>query len=91
MSRVTNSLVGKAKHFILPGAVAAVTALGTALFVSQSGVHASAVTASPLDDNSVSALTSLDQAVESVAARVTPAVERVKKSQHCRSSPRKGV
>jgi len=77
MSYVTNSLVGKAKHLILPASVAAVTALGTALFVSQSGVHASAVTASPLDDHSVSALTSLDQAVESVAARVTPAVVNI--------------
>jgi serine protease Do len=36
-----------------------------------------AMTASPLDDHSVAALTSLDQAMESVAARVTPAVVNI--------------
>ncbi len=41
------------------------------------GCSASAMTASPLDDNSVSALVSLDKAVESVAARVSPAVVNV--------------
>ncbi|WP_255484150.1 Do family serine endopeptidase [Granulicella sp. 5B5] len=47
------------------------------LLVNHNGVHASEVTASPLDDHSVAALTSLDQAMESLAARVTPAVVNI--------------
>jgi serine protease Do len=50
--------------------------LGAALFVGHAGVHA-ASTAAPLDNNSVAALTSLDQAMESLAARVTPAVVNI--------------
>src|SRR5947209_9513419 len=38
---------------------------------------AMAPAAAPLDDNSVSALLSLDQAMETLAARVTPAVVNV--------------
>src|ERR1700681_199585 len=37
----------------------------------------SAPTAAPLDDSSVSALLSLDQAMETLAARVTPAIVNV--------------
>ena len=37
----------------------------------------SATAKAPLDDNSVSALLSLDQAMEALAARVTPAVVNV--------------
>jgi serine protease Do len=40
-------------------------------------VHAASWSASPIDDNSVSSLVSLDNAVEAVAARVTPAVVNV--------------
>jgi serine protease Do len=39
-------------------------------------------TATPLDDNSVSALLSLDQAMETLAARVTPAVVNVAVTSH---------
>jgi serine protease Do len=77
MSIKTNKLVDRAKRFVLPGILTAAAALGVVLSASHAGVHASAVTASPLDDHSVSALTSLDQAVESVAARVTPAVVNI--------------
>ena len=77
MSIATNKLVDGAKRFVLPGVLTAAAALGVVLYASHAGVHASAVTASPLDDHSVSALTSLDQAVESVAARVTPAVVNI--------------
>ncbi len=42
-------------------------------------------TATPLDDNSVSALLSLDQAMETLAARVTPAVVNVAVTSHGRS------
>lgn len=77
MSNVTNYLVGKLKGSLVPASVAATVALGVVLFVNHNGVHASAVTASPLDDHSVAALTSLDNAMESVAARVTPAVVNI--------------
>jgi serine protease Do len=56
-----------------PAAVAGAFALGAALFVGHGSVHA----ASAIDDNSVAALTSLDHAMEAVAARVTPAVVNV--------------
>jgi serine protease Do len=52
------------------------TALAVSLFFHESSVRAASVP-SPLDDNSVSALTALDHAVESVAARVEPAVVNV--------------
>ena len=77
MSSVTNNLVDKLRSSMVPASVAATVALGVVLFVNHNGVHASAVTASPLDDHSVAALTSLDNAMESVAARVTPAVVNI--------------
>jgi serine protease Do len=85
MSELTNQLVGKSKKLALPAALAGAVVLGAA--ISGSGVHAAAAfSASPLDDHSVSALTSLDQAMESVASRVTPAVVNIsvtsKGSQH---------
>jgi serine protease Do len=43
---------------------------------------ASAAPAAPLDDNSVSALLALDHAMETVAARVTPAVVNVTVASH---------
>jgi serine protease Do len=57
--------------------LAAVAVLGTTLFFHSSNVHADMVTASPLDDNSVAALTATDHAMEQLAARVTPAVVNV--------------
>jgi len=42
-------------------------------------------TATPLDDNSVGALLSLDQAMETLAARVTPAVVNVAVTSHAKS------
>jgi serine protease Do len=77
MSSITNQLVATFKKSVAPASVAATVALGVVLFVNHNGVHASAVTASPLDDHSVAALTSLDNAMESVAARVTPAVVNI--------------
>jgi serine protease Do len=76
MSASTNQLVTKAKKLAVPAAVVGAFALGAAFFVGRGGVHAASV-ASPLDDQSVSALTSLDHAMESVAARVTPAVVNI--------------
>ena len=76
MPRTTNQLVGKLKKFSAPAAVMGAFVLGAALFVGHGRVHAASNTAS-LDDNSVAALTSLDRAMEAVAAKVTPAVVNV--------------
>ena len=47
-------------------------------------------TATPLDDNSVSALLSLDQAMETLAARVTPAVVNVAVTSHSKAETADG-
>jgi serine protease Do len=57
----------------MPATAVGAFLFGAALFAGHGGVHA----ATPMDDNSVSALTSLDNAMEAVAARVTPAVVNV--------------
>jgi serine protease Do len=78
MTQSTNQLVdkmGRKKLSLSAGAVLT-TALAVSLFFHESSVHAANVP-SPLDDNSVAALTALDNAVESVAARVAPAVVNV--------------
>jgi serine protease Do len=77
MERSTNQLVEKAKKFAAPVAIVGAFALGAALFVGRGNVHAATGAAMPIDDNSVEALTSLDHAMEAVAARVTPAVVNV--------------
>ena len=78
MSDVTNHLVGeKSKRRLSLGAGAVLTtALAVSVLFHESAGHAANVQ-NPLDDNSVSALTALDHAVESVAARVEPAVVNV--------------
>ncbi len=76
MPASTNQLVDKSKKLAVPAALAGAVILGAA--IAGNGVHAAAAfSASPLDDHSVSALTSLDQAMESVASRVTPAVVNI--------------
>ena len=87
MQLATNSLVVKARKLALPGGLAAAFLLSAGLFFGHNQVHASSAagvlnTASPLDDNSVSSLVSLDNAVEAVAARVTPAVVNVSVTSH---------
>ena len=77
MSSSTNHLVSNTKKFLVPAAIATTVSLGTVFFVNSNGVHAAALTAAPLDDHSVAALTSLDEAMESLAARVTPAVVNI--------------
>jgi len=78
MSVSTNSLVAKAKRFAAPAAVAAALLLGFAFsYAPHFRVHAASNGAMPMDDNSVSSLVALDNAVEAVAARVTPAVVNV--------------
>jgi len=81
MPTSTKSLVAQAKKFALPGGVAAVLLVGSAFLFCHNQVHAAGAsplgTAAPLDDSSVSSLVALDNAVEAVAARVTPAVVNV--------------
>jgi len=73
MTVATNQLVVMVKKMAAPAAVAGAFLLGAAMYAGHSNVHA----ASPMDDNSVSALTALDTAMEAVASKVTPAVVNV--------------
>ncbi len=78
MTRNTNELVSRAKKFGAPVATAAVAVMAAGLLMQHNGVHAASGAASaPLDDSSVSSLVSLDNAMEAVASRVTPAVVNV--------------
>ncbi len=76
MTVATNSLVVKFKKFSVPAAGAAAMLLAVCFALGRTTVHAASA-ASPLDDSSVSSLVALDSAVESVAAKVTPAVVNV--------------
>jgi len=83
MSATTNSLIAKAKKFGIPAGAAATVLLGFSFLVghcahaASNGGAAPFKGAAPMDDNSVSSLVALDNAVEAVAARVTPAVVNV--------------
>src|SRR3984957_17496776 len=82
MSFETNKLVGKAGRVAVPAGAAAALVLAAGMFVHHNGVHAAMVSSPissppPMDENGVSALVALDNAVEAVAARVTPAVVNV--------------
>ena len=74
MATSTNELVTRFKGFVAPTAIATSIALGGVLLFNHN-VHATPV--SPLDDHSVAALMSLDNAMETVAQRVTPAVVNI--------------
>src|SRR5438045_6287089 len=70
------------KRMVAPAiALATIMSLGAHEFfkpdVSQAAVGTPAPAAAALDDNSVSALLSLDKAMETLAARVTPAIVNV--------------
>jgi serine protease Do len=87
MSPSTNSLVARTKKLALPGGVVASLLLGGAFLLGHNQVHAASSaaalgTGAPLDDSSVTSLISLDNAVEAVAARVTPAVVNVSVTSH---------
>ena len=82
MTASTNSLVVRARKFALPAGVAATLVLACTLFLGRNAAHAASNGAIPLDDSSVSSLVSLDNAVEAVAARVTPAVVNVSVTSH---------
>ena len=76
MPNETNKLVTKRSQIAGTAAIAIAILLGAFMF-SQYRAQAAGVPAAPLDEHSVTALTSLDQAMESVAARVTPAVVNI--------------
>ena len=78
MSRETNKLVGKVGRFGAPAGAAVALVLAATMFLHHNGVHAAMISSpAPIDDNSVSALVSLDHAVEAVASRVAPAVVNI--------------
>jgi len=78
MSGKTNKLVGRAGRVAVPAGAAVALVLVAAMFFHHTGVHAAMISSpAPIDDNSVSSLVALDNAVEAVAARVTPAVVNV--------------
>jgi len=74
MAASTNQLVTRFKGYVAPTAIATSIALGGVMLFNHN-VHATPV--SPLDDHSVAALMSLDNAMETVAQRVTPAVVNI--------------
>ena len=81
MERATKKIVDAVEKYIVPSGVATAVALGAVLAFNSNGVHAASAVSTtggnPLDDHSVAALTSLDHAMESVAAKVTPSVVNV--------------
>ncbi|HUN85870.1 MAG TPA: Do family serine endopeptidase [Terracidiphilus sp.] len=77
MSTSTNSLVAKAKRLGLPAGIAATVVLGLTLMVGHKPAFAASNGAAAADTQNNSALISLDDAVEALAARVTPAVVNV--------------
>jgi serine protease Do len=76
MSVTTNSLVARAKKLAVPAGILATVLFAAAFLFDYGRAHAAAA-AGPLDENSVSSLVALDNAVEAVASRVTPAVVNV--------------
>ncbi len=75
MTVTTNSLVAKAKKLAVSAGILATVLFSAAFLFDYNRAHAAA--AGPLDENSVSSLVALDNAVEAVASRVTPAVVNV--------------
>ncbi len=78
MSFETNKLVGKVGRIGVPAGAALALVLGATIFFHHDGVHAAMLTSpAAIDDNSVSSLVALDNAVEAVASRVSPAVVNI--------------
>jgi serine protease Do len=91
MSASTNSLVERAKKLAAPVGAVAVLAFAFSYLIGHTAAHAAsngaaANGAAPLDDSSVSSLVALDNAVEAVAARVTPAVVNVSVTEKASAS-----
>ena len=92
MSASTNSLVAKAKKIRGSRRRTCRASVRRRLRVRSQRAHAASSAAigaaAPMDDSSVSSLVALDNAVEAVAARVTPAVVNVSVTSraHCRTN-----
>jgi serine protease Do len=76
MPMTTNSLVARAKKLAVPAGILAMVLFAAAFLFDYGRAHAAAA-AGPMDADSVSSLVALDNAVEAVASRVTPAVVNV--------------
>src|SRR5579863_6211405 len=76
MSTSTNSLIVKLKRLAVPAGIVATLLFAFAFLFDHGRAHAAAAYGA-LDQNSVSPLISLNDAVEAVAAHVTPAVVNV--------------
>jgi len=74
MSEKTNSLGAKAKRLAVPAGILATLLFACAFLFDHNRAHAAS---GPLDDATVAPLVALDNAVEAVAAHVTPAVVSV--------------
>jgi serine protease Do len=78
MTTSTNILVANASKVAAPVGILASLALGAVLISNHDAARAAMTqSAAPLDDHSVAALVSLDQAMEALTARVEPAVVNV--------------
>src|SRR3984885_486413 len=78
MAFETNKLVGKVGRYAAPAGAALAMVLAAGMFFHHNGVHAAMISSpAPLDDNSVSSLVALDNAVEAVATRVSPAIVNI--------------
>jgi len=75
MNASTKQLVATAKRLAIPAGIVATLVLSFVFVTSHSTAHAAP--SGPLDNSSVEPLVALDNAVEAVAARVTPAVVNV--------------
>src|ERR1700686_1561831 len=77
------------RHLIVPViAIAMTLAVGAYEFTKPLSAHASMAPSAPaLDDNSVGPLLSLDQAMETLAARVTPAIVNVPVTSRAKANP----
>ncbi|MGA8729939.1 MAG: Do family serine endopeptidase [Terracidiphilus sp.] len=82
MSVSTNSLVAMSRRFGVPAGAVATVLLGLTFGLGHNSAHAAARAEGPLDNSSVAPLVTLDDAVEAVAARVTPAVVNVSVTSH---------
>src|SRR5215470_14591803 len=68
-------------------AVATIAGLGSYELLKPAKAAAAAPAAAPLDESSVSALLSLDRAMETLAARVTPAVVNITVTSKATAQP----
>jgi serine protease Do len=85
---ITNWKTSLGRMAVSLSAIAALASLVTYQTAKPTAVRAAvaAPAAAPLDDNSVATLLSLDQAMETLAARVTPAIVNVAVTSHSKAT-----